>query len=48
MTKEYRYISFNESEPKPKTKVFKCINNSHQDILGEVRWNPQWRQYRFS
>jgi len=45
ISKEYKYISFVESGQKPKTKVYQCINNTHQTVLGLVRWHPAWRQY---
>lgn len=44
-TKKYKYISFIEIEQKPKTKVWRCVNNKSQHELGIVKWYSSWRQY---
>ena len=44
---EYEYITFNEIDKKPKTKVYQCLNKKHGDVLGIVKWNAPWRQYCF-
>ena len=41
----YKYIHFELFAEKPKTKVWKCINNTRGEELGIVKWNPTWRQY---
>ena len=43
---EYKYITFIELEPKPKTKVFAVENKGH-DVLGYVKWHAPWRRYVF-
>jgi len=44
--KRYEYISFDEKDvPERKTKVWECINNKSNVVLGVVKWHPQWRQY---
>jgi hypothetical protein len=43
---EYKYISFIELEPKPKTKVFMVINKS-LNTLGFIKWHAPWRRYVF-
>ncbi len=44
---QYKHIRFELSEEKPKTRVWSCINNSLDDVLGEARWHAPWRQYCF-
>jgi hypothetical protein len=41
----YRYIEFVEDKPKPKTKVWKCLNRSQRSQLGIVEWYGPWRRY---
>jgi len=43
----YKHIRFEVSVEKPKTRVWDCLNNSRDDLLGEVRWHAPWRQYCF-
>lgn len=43
---DYKYITMIKSEDKPKTSVFE-VYTKHKDILGEIKWFPQWRQYCF-
>jgi hypothetical protein len=47
LIKKYKYVKMVETEKKPKTSVFEVRTNSTDDILGEIRWHPQWRQYSF-
>lgn len=35
-----------KTEDKPKTSVFDVFSK-HDNVLGEVKWFPQWRQYCF-
>jgi len=35
-----------KTEDKPKTSVFE-VYTKHKDILGEIKWFAQWRQYCF-
>jgi len=44
---EYKYLSFVELEPKPKTKVFEVRSKSSNCLLGFVQWYAQWRKYCF-
>lgn len=44
----YRFIEFIESKPKPKTKVWKCMNRSQKDQLGIVEWYGPWRRYAYT
>ena len=45
-TKQYKYIHFDEVDAGDrKTKVWECINNSWDDVLGEIKWYAPWRQY---
>jgi len=43
---EYKYITMIKVEDKPKTSVFD-VYSKHDDILGQVKFFPQWRQYCF-
>ena len=43
----YGYIEFIESKPKPKTKVWKCINRRQKDQIGTVEWYGPWRRYAY-
>jgi len=45
MKVEYKYLTFIELPPKPKTKMFDVMNKQSNDWLGVVRWNAQWRRY---
>lgn len=45
MKTKYKFISFIFIEQKPKTQVYKCINNSSQNELGIIKYYPAWRQY---
>jgi len=48
MNKEvYKYLSFIETDSKPKTKVFEVRNNISKDLLGFVKWYAPWRKYCF-
>lgn len=42
-----KYLDFIELEPKPKTKVFKCINKVSLDELGFIKWYPPFRKYAY-
>jgi len=35
-----------KTEDKPKTSIFE-VYTKHKDILGEIKWFAQWRQYCF-
>lgn len=43
---DYKHITMIKTEDKPKTSVFD-VYSKHEDILGEVKWYAQWRQYCF-
>lgn len=45
MKTNYQYISFLFVEQKPKTQVWRCVNNSSQNELGIIKYYPAWRQY---
>ena len=45
MTKSF--IEFELVEKKPKTNVYNVISTSRGDLLGQIYWYPQWRQYIF-
>ena len=47
MSEEYKYLCFEELEPKPKTKQFAVKNQSSGMILGYVKWYGPWRKYCF-
>lgn len=47
ITTHYKYIRFRLSEPKPKTLVYDILNNNSDDLLGQVKWYANWRQYIF-
>ena len=44
---ETEFLEFEFKEQKPKTEVWTVRNKHHGDILGEIRYYPQWRQYCF-
>ena len=47
MKTTFKYITFIEMAPKPKTRVFSC-NNIHSMLeVGQVKWFAPWRQYCF-
>lgn len=46
LTNEYKYITMIKVEDKPKTSVFNVFTK-YDDILGQVKWFPRWRQYCF-
>ena len=46
LTNEYKYITMIKTEDKPKTSVFE-VYSKHEDLLGEIRFFAQWRQYCF-
>jgi hypothetical protein len=46
--REYKYLTFNELEPKPKTRQFEVKNKAYGTLLGYVNWYSPWRKYCFS
>ncbi len=42
-----KYIEFNLVQQKPKTSIYAVRNIKSQDIIGWIKWYPQWRQYCF-
>jgi hypothetical protein len=44
---ETEFLEFEFKESKPKTEVWTVRNKHHGDVLGEIRYYPQWRQYCF-
>lgn len=46
LTNDYKYITMIKTEDKPKTSVFEVFSK-HDDLLGEIKWFPNWRQYCF-
>ena len=48
ITTHYKYIRFQlSSEQKPKTLVYDILNNNSDDLLGQVKYYANWRQYTF-
>ncbi len=47
MKTKYKNIHFVEVAPKPKTKVWECLNNRSCLKVGTVKWCSQWRRYCF-
>jgi hypothetical protein len=48
MKTKYRYIHFIDCSlvfKKKKTQTWLCKNNSSNNILGEIKWYSNWRQY---
>ncbi len=43
---DYKYVTMIKTEDKPKTSVFD-VYTKRKDILGEIKWFAQWRQYCF-
>mgnify|MGYP001615894587 CR=1 FL=1 len=41
MGKKYKFIYFVKQED----DVYNCCNNRSDDVLGQVRWYPMWKQY---
>ena len=39
------YIRFDETTPKPKTKVYSVVNKKSGYRIGEIKWHGPWRQY---
>ena len=46
LTNDYKYITMIKTEDKPKTSVFE-VYSKHEDLLGEIKFFAQWRQYCF-
>ena len=42
---KYKFISFIKIEDKPKTSVYRVINNKSKNELGIIKWYSGWRQY---
>jgi len=40
-----KYLSAKVVKVLPKTVVMDISNKHHGDVLGQVRWFPNWRQY---
>ena len=40
-----KWLEFIEQKSKLKTKVFKVQSKCSHDILGIIKWYPQWRHY---
>jgi len=47
ITTNYKYIRFKLAEQKPKTLVYDILNNNSDDLIGQVKYYAQWRQYIF-
>lgn len=43
--KEDEWLYFEQTEEKPKTKVFQVISKCSNIRLGIIKWHPQWRHY---
>ena len=43
------YLKFvdvsNDFPLRKKTKSFDVVNNTRDEKLGHIKWNPQWRKY---
>jgi len=44
---EYQYIVFVPAPPKPKTKVWRCLNKRSRNELGIIKWYGPWRRYAY-
>lgn len=42
-----KWITFSETTPNPKTKVWLVIANDGAIILGKISWFGRWRRYCF-
>lgn len=42
-----KYLEFKLLATKPKTLVYQIRSKSNYNLLGEIKWYPQWRQYCF-
>ena len=47
MLTKYKFIHFEVVAVKTKTKVWGCLNNRSNAVLGYVKWYSTWRQYCF-
>ena len=45
MKTEYKYLKFVQLESSGKTSKWNCYNLHYGEVLGQVKWNSQWRQY---
>ncbi len=43
---KYEYFEVRLIERKPKTNVYE-VASQNGDVLGIIKWYPQWRQYCF-
>jgi hypothetical protein len=46
-SKNKEWLEFREKEnkPKAKTKIFQVWSKCSEDLLGIIKWYPQWRHY---
>ena len=42
-----KYVEFKLAKQKPKTNVYSVLSKAYGDILGIIKWYPNWRQYCF-
>lgn len=42
---QYKHIHFKEKSSTGKTRVYECMNNRTDQVLGEIKWYGAWRQY---
>jgi hypothetical protein len=40
---KYKYIHF----VKPESGNWECMTNRGKDYLGQLEWNPKWKQFEF-
>lgn len=45
--KEDKWLYFELTENKPKTKVFQVMSKCSEIRLGIIKWFPKWRHYCF-
>ena len=45
--KTTKYLRFDVVKDTGKTKVIFIVNIHHDEVLGEIKWYPGWRQYCF-
>jgi len=47
MSKDYKFLCFEELEVKTKTRLFAVKNKNFGQLLGYVKWYAPWRRYCF-
>ena len=42
-----KYIEFQPNIQTNKTLIWSVLNRKSKDVIGHIKWYPQWRQYCF-